>query len=68
MQLETVLTDSLNVKDGLTTQKSSYIQSTETPYIPKDLNVRTGYDTLFASGSIITIYLIFHYIRKKGKE
>jgi len=68
MQLETVLTDSLSVKDSLTTQKSNYIRSTEQPLLPLDTNIKTNYDPLIYVGALITIYSIFHYIRKKAKE
>ena len=68
MQLETVLTDSLSVKDSLTTQKSNYIQSTEQPSLPPDIRIKTTYDPLIYAGLLITLYSIYHYIKKKSKE
>ena len=68
MQLETVLTDSLSVKDSLTIQKTNYIQSIETPYIPPNIGIKTNYDSLISISLLITSIYIFHYIHKKGKE
>jgi len=68
MQLEAELADSLNLEDSLITKDKAYIQSTEIPYAPNNLDVKTGYDALILAGGIIFIYTIFHCIRKKSKE